>query len=242
MRRVASVIWYITNVDTEVLALRTAIESLPEGFAPVRGAQPWALDGPLDLTGARCVLVRLLRGRHAWEGFADLRADCLRLGIPLLAFGGEAVPDAEMTALSTVPSATVTEAFAYLVNGGPENFEHLLRFVADTVLLEGYGFQAPKEIDQFGIWRAPTSRDPRRPLVAVVFYRAHLVAGNTQFVADICDGLEAAGADALAIWCYSLRDQAAAPVMRDRPRPGRRGPDHHGVGHRRGRCRRRHRR
>ncbi len=213
MRRVASVIWYITNVDTEVLALRTAIESLPEGFAPVRGAQPWALDGPLDLTGARCVLVRLLRGRHAWEGFADLRADCLRLGIPLLAFGGEAVPDAEMTALSTVPSATVTEAFAYLVNGGPENFEHLLRFVADTVLLEGYGFQAPKEIDQFGIWRAPTSGDPQRPLVAVVFYRAHLVAGNTQFVADICDGLEAAGADALAIWCYSLRDQAAAPVM-----------------------------
>ncbi len=58
-----------------------------------------------------------------------------------------------MTALSSVPSATVTEAFAYLVNGGPENFEHLLRFVADTVLLEAIGFDAPKEIEQFGIWR-----------------------------------------------------------------------------------------
>ncbi len=208
------VIWYITNVDTEVLALRTAIESLPEGFPPVRCAQPWAIDGPLDLSDTRCVLVRLLRGRQAWEeGFDDLRAACLRLGIPVLAFGGEAVPDAEMTGLSSVPSATVTEAFTYLVNGGPENFEHLLRFVGDTVLLEGYGFDAPKEIEQFGIWRAPAARDPGRPLVAIVFYRAHLVAGNTQFVTDICDRLEAAGGDALAIWCYSLRDQAAAPVI-----------------------------
>ena len=33
-------ILYLTNVDTEVLALRTAIESLPEGFGPVRAAQP----------------------------------------------------------------------------------------------------------------------------------------------------------------------------------------------------------
>ena len=208
------VIWYITNVDTEVLALRTAIESLPEGFPPVRGAQPWALDGPLDLRSTSCVLIRLLRGRQAWEeGFDHLRSECLRLGIPLLAFGGEAVPDADMTSLSTAPSATVTEAFGYLVNGGPENFEHLLRFVADTVLFEGYGFDAPREIEQFGIWREPTNRDAERPLVAVVFYRAHLVAGNTQFVTDICDGLEAAGADALAVWCYSLRDQAAAPVV-----------------------------
>ena len=35
--------------------------------------------------------------------------------------------------------------------------------------------------------RAPV-RDPERPLVGVVFYRAHLVAGNTQFVADLCAG------------------------------------------------------
>lgn len=207
-------IWYVTNVDTEVLALRTAIESLPAGFERVRGAQPWTLDGSLDLTDTRCVMVRLLRGRHAWEdGFDDLRAQCRRRGIPFLAFGGEAIPDAEMTALSSVPSATVTEAFSYLVNGGPENFHHLLRFVSDTVLLEAYGFDAAKEIPQYGLWRSPASRNPDRPLVGVVFYRAHLVAGNTQFVSDICDALEAAGADALAVWCYSLRDQAATPVI-----------------------------
>jgi cobaltochelatase CobN len=112
-----------------------------------------------------------------------------------------------------VPSATITQALAYLVNGGSENFAHLLRFVADTVLLAAYGFDPPHEIGQYGVWRAPAERDPARPLVGLIFYRAHLVAGNTQFATDLCDGIEAAGADALAVWSYSLRDQAAVPVV-----------------------------
>src|SRR5713101_791142 len=65
----------------------------------------------------------------------------------------------------------------------------------------------------YGVWRMPPRRDPARPLVAVVFYRAHLVAGNTQFVENLCDALEAAGTDAVAWWCYSLRDQAAANAL-----------------------------
>ena len=124
------------------------------------------------------------------------------------------MPDAELTALSTVPSGIVTEAFAYLVNGGPENFEHLLRFVADTVLLEGYGFDGPREIARIRrVARSGSTATASRPLVAVVFYRAHLVAGNTQFVADLCDAIEAAGADALALWCYSLREPASAGAL-----------------------------
>ena len=54
-------ILYVTNVDTEILALRTALEALPKGFGAVRAAQPWTVDGTPDLTGVRCVLVRLLR-------------------------------------------------------------------------------------------------------------------------------------------------------------------------------------
>ncbi len=206
-------IWYLTNVDTEILALRVAVESLPSEFPRVRAGQPWSFDVRRDLPGATCVVVRLLRGRRAWEdGFDELRATCLERGIPLLAFAGEAVPDAELTALSTVPSAILTEAFAYLVNGGPQNFEHVLRFVADTVLLEGFGFDPPVAIPTHGVWRS-SERHADRPLVGVVFYRAHLVAGNTQFVTDLCEALEARGADTVAVWCYSLRGDAARPVL-----------------------------
>lgn len=206
-------IWFITNVDTEVLALRTALEDLPAGFPTVRAAQPWTFDVDRDIDGATCVIVRLLRGRRAWEeGFDTLRSECVAKSIPLLAFAGEAVPDPELTGLSTVPSAILTDAFAYLVNGGPSNFEHLLRFVADTVLLEGFGFDRPHEIPAHGVWRE-TDSDEDRPRIGVVFYRAHLVAGNTRFVDDLCDAIEAAGTAVTAVWCYSMRGNAARPVI-----------------------------
>ena len=86
-------IWYLTNVDTEILALRVAVDTLPDGFPPVRAAQPWSYEIERDLDGATCVLVRLLGGRRAWEdGFDALRRRCIERGIPLLAFAGEAVP------------------------------------------------------------------------------------------------------------------------------------------------------
>src|SRR3712207_9243603 len=89
-------------------------------------------------------MVRLLGGRRAWpEGFEELRRRCAELAIPLLAFGGEAEPDAELTALSTAPSGAVAEAFEYLRWGGVANTANLLRFVADTLLLGGYGFEPP---------------------------------------------------------------------------------------------------
>ena len=133
----------------------------------------------------------------------------------MLAFGGEAAPDAELAGLSTVPSATVAQAFEYLVHGGLANIEHLLRFVADTLGYHGFGFEPPTEVPAVGVYRAPSApRRPaarRRPLVGVVFYRAHLIAGNTSFVDDLCDAIEARGGRALAVWCYSLRPGPDGP-------------------------------
>jgi cobaltochelatase CobN len=49
-----------------------------------------------------------------------------------------------------------------------------------------------------------------------VFYRAHVLAGNTGFVDDLCDALEAKGANARPVWCYSLRsDPAVFDLLRD---------------------------
>ncbi len=203
---------FLTTAATEVLALRTAAEGLPEGFAAVRAGSPYTAS--LDLDGVRCVLVRLLGGRRAWEeGFDQLRAECVRREIPFIAFAGEALPDAELTRLSTVPASLITEAFAYLVQGGPENLANLMRFVADTVLLEGFGFEAPAAVPDVSIWRAPAVRDAAKPLVGIVFYRAHLVAGNTQFIADLCEAVEAKGGQALAVSCYSLRGTDGAPAV-----------------------------
>ena len=203
-------ILFLTNADTEILALRSVIEGLPEGFPPVRAANPTHLPTAPSVEGAVAVLVRLLGGRRAWEEqFDALRAACVEGGIPLLAFGGEATPDAELTGLSTAPAAVVTQAFAYLSHGGLDNIEQLLRFVA------GLPARPPVEVPASGVFRdadrqsvctdRPSVRT-NRPSVGVVFYRAHLLSGNTQFVSDLCDAIEDAGGDARAVYCYSLRD------------------------------------
>src|ERR671921_2857799 len=149
---------FVTTADTEILAAAKASERLPDGFPKISCANPATLEDPgsffdEELPGAGVVLVRLLGGRRAWpEGLEGLRRRCVRLGVPLLAFGGEAEPDAELTSLSTVPSGTVLEAFEYLRHGGVGNTENLLRFVADTVLMEGYGFEPALPLPEVGVY------------------------------------------------------------------------------------------
>jgi cobaltochelatase CobN len=207
------VILFLTNADTEILALRAVAEGLPDGFPAVRAANPASLPEAPSLDGVEVVLVRLLGGRRAWEGpFDELVRRCRAARIPLLAFGGEATPDTELASATTVSTALAAQAFDYLVQGGLANVEHLLRFVADTVLGQRFGFEAPAEVPSCGVLGQP-ELDAGRPTVAVVFYRAHLLSGNTQFVTDVCAAIEAKGANALPVYCYSLRpDGAGQPV------------------------------
>jgi cobaltochelatase CobN len=219
---VAGRLLLLTTADTEILAAATASERLPEGFPELRCANPSTLDDPAaflerELPEAGAVLVRLLGGRRAWpEGLEEVRRGCARLRVPLLAFGGEAEPDAELTALSSVPSGTVLEAYEYLRHGGIRNTENLLRFVADTVLMEGYGFEPASALPDVGVYHPGLPEDstveellerhdPAHPTVGVVFYRAHWMSGNTAFVDTLVEALEAAGANALPVYCYSLR-------------------------------------
>ena len=122
----------VANNDLELLALRAAVESLPAGVPPVRAYGGVALDArtpPPPLDGVRALLVRLHKGRSAWEApFDTLRGACAERHIALLAFGGEAQLDAELTALSTAPTGIVTEAAGYWAAGGPVNLANLLRF------------------------------------------------------------------------------------------------------------------
>jgi cobaltochelatase CobN len=206
------VILFLSNADTDLLAVRSVVEGLPPDLGPVRAANPSALAEVPSLQGVHVVLVRLLGGRRAWEApFDELRRHCIEAGIPLLAFSGEAAGDAELTALSTVPAAIVGQAFEYLVLGGLANTESLLRFVADTVLMCGFGFDPPWPVPAVGVF-GDRALDPERPTVGIVFYRAHLLSGNTQFVDDLSDALEERGVNALPVYCYSLRPDAEGRV------------------------------
>ena len=212
---------FVTTADTEILATAAAVRRLPDDFPDVRCANPGGVQEHEAfvadvLDGARVVLCRVLGGRRGWpDGFDLLQQRCAASGIALLALGGEAEPDAEMTALSTAPAGAVAQAGEYLRHGDVDNVEQLLRFLADTFLLEGHGFAAPHEVADLGVYlpgagdvpleRVLEGHDAGRPTIGVCFYRSHRLTGNTGFVDALCAAIEAAGANALAVWSYSLR-------------------------------------
>src|SRR4029079_2462656 len=127
--------------------------------------------------------------------FDELVRRCSERGVALLAFGGESALDPELTAASTVPAAVIGAAVPYLLHGAPATTATLLRFVADEVLGASppHGYEPAAPVPDEGVYigadpgalnRIPF--DPDGPTVGVVFYRAHLLAGNTTFVDDLC--------------------------------------------------------
>jgi cobaltochelatase CobN len=211
---------FVTTADTEILAAATAVQRLPDGFPEVRCANPYGRTDPalVDelLEGARVVLCRILGGRRGWpEGLDVLVRSCREGGIVLLALGGEAEPDAEMTALSTAPAGAVAQAGEYLRHGDVDNVEQLLRFLADTFLLHGHGFEPPHAVADLGVYlpgrgdvtlqEALATHDPGRPTIGICFYRSHRLTGNTAFVDTLCAEIDDAGANSLPVWSYSLR-------------------------------------
>ncbi|MGW4006535.1 cobaltochelatase subunit CobN, partial [Streptomyces nigra] len=193
-----STVLLLSTADTDLLAARA-------GDAAYRIGNPTRLDVegelPALIEGADIAVVRLLGGKRAWEdGLAALKAS----GVPTVLLGGESVPDAELMAESSVPAGVVAEALKYLVAGGPANLTELARFLSDTVLLTGEGFLEPRPMPEYGVHGSRPWQDGR-PTVGVLFYRAHHLSGNTAFVDTLCDAIEARGANALPVYCGSLR-------------------------------------
>jgi cobaltochelatase CobN len=159
------------------------------------------------VTGTFCVIVRLLGGRRSWpEGLAAVLAQ----GLPTVVLSGEAAPDADLMAASTVPAGVAAEALGYLREGGPANLTELAAFLSDTLLLTGHGFAPPVALPAHGV-HGDRAAVAGRPTVGIVFYRAHAVSGNTAFVDALADAVEARGGNARCVYCSSLR--AAGPEV-----------------------------
>ncbi|MFF5205702.1 cobaltochelatase subunit CobN [Streptosporangium sp. NPDC000396] len=187
----------LSTSDTDLLSARASGADYRLG----NPARLTAEDLPSLTEGADLVVVRLLGGRRAWEEGLDALLAGPR---PVVVLGGEQAPDAELMELSTVPGGVCAEAHAYLAHGGPANLAELHRFLSDTLLLTGHGFAAPAPTPAWGVLERQARREDG-PVVGVLYYRAHHVAGNTAFVETLCSAVEDAGGRALPVYCASLR-------------------------------------
>jgi cobaltochelatase CobN len=204
----------LSTSDTDLMSARASVGT-PEASVTWRYANPTRVtDLDVLLDGTSLVVVRLLGGRAAWEDGLD---QLLAGPRPVVVLTGEQAPDAELMGLSTVPAGVAAQAHAYLAHGGPANLAQLARFLSDTVLLTGEGFEPPAPAPAWGHLERPSmvsttlasarcSTNQGAPTIAVLYYRAHEMSGNNAFVHALCDAIEAKQARPLPIWCASLRD------------------------------------
>lgn len=190
----------LSTSDTDLLSARAS-------GAEYRWGNPARLlvdDLPALLDGVELVIVRILGGKRAWEdGLAVLRES----GVPMVALGGEIAPDAELMECSTVPGGVAADAHNYLAAGGAANLRQLHNFLSDTVLLTGHGFEPPVQLPSWGVLeRNPyVALSADAPTVAVIYYRAQHLAGNTAYIDALCQAIENTGARPLPLYCASLR-------------------------------------
>ncbi|WP_033292215.1 cobaltochelatase subunit CobN [Amycolatopsis jejuensis] len=190
----------LSTSDTDLLSARAATADYRLGN-PAR-LQAGDLPGLLD--GVSIVVVRILGTPRTWQdGLDTLRAS----GAHVVVLGGEQTPDAELMKLSTTPAGIAAQAHAYLAQGGPDNLTQLHRFLSDTLLLTGEGFEPPVSLPAWGVLSrpAPSGSSVDGPVVGILYYRAHHLSGNTAFVHALADAVESAGGRALPIHTASLR-------------------------------------
>ena len=182
------------------------------------------------------------RGRTASTA---LRADCVGAGHPASSPSpARPCPIAELTSLSTVPSAhrhrglrLPGERRARELRAPPAvRRRHRAASRASASSRRG---RSPTH----GVWRAPAERHAGRPLVGVVFYRAHLVAGNTAVRRPTCaTRIEAAGArHDRRVVLLAARRRRASRCSTCCARAGVDVADHHRAGDRRASAAARHR-
>ncbi|MGC7216737.1 cobaltochelatase subunit CobN [Mycobacteroides abscessus] len=189
----------LSTSDTDLLSARAS-------GANYRWANPSRIlvdDLPGLLDGMGTVVVRLLGGRRGWEEGIDA---VIASGVPAVVVSGEQAPDAELMECSTVPGGVALQVHRYLAEGGTTNLRQLHAFLSDTILMTGIGFEPPATNPAWGVLERDGARaTPDGPTVAVLYYRAQQLAGNTAYVDALCTAIEDHGGNALPVYCASLR-------------------------------------
>ncbi|RAV07566.1 cobaltochelatase subunit CobN [Mycolicibacterium sp. GF69] len=187
----------LSTSDTDLITARSS-------GARYRWANPSRLvDGELGdlLRDADIVVVRILGGYRAWQDGID---EVVASGVPAVVVSGEQAPDAELMGHSTTPAGVALQSHVYLAQGGVGNLRQLHAFLCDTLLMTGFGFAPPENTPNWGVVPRDSGNDDG-PTVAVLYYRAQHLAGNTAYVEALCDAIEDAGGAALPVFCASLR-------------------------------------
>ena len=167
---------------------------------------PMSVDLYLDqvVSGARCLVVRLLGGLDYWRyGIEEAAALCRDRGIALAVLPGDAFDDPRLAELSTVPAAALVRLDACFRHGGPANMQRAIRLAAHLAGLSPDDGGDVQPLPQQGVHALDLVED--RPMVALVFYRSHLLSADIAPVAALTVALHDRGLAVGALYAASLK-------------------------------------
>jgi len=216
----------LSHADTDLLTLIKAAELLPEelrvsafSLNALRTADQMDVLIRGEMSKAKVIVVRCHGPLSCIAGFDRLKAACLERGQSLVLISGCGENTLEFAQTIHTPADVVDSAAQYLALGGINNFAELLRFLSDRLMLTGYGYAAPRPMPEHGIYLPETDlatyedwqrqADLEKPTVAVLFYRAHRMSGNTDFIDTLAQALRSKGVNALCVFTSSLKSKEA---------------------------------
>lgn len=221
----------LSAADTTLALLAAACPA--QGFPSVRLAnllhlrQPASVDLYLDevLRHARVIVIDHLGGESYWPYGTERVGELARArGIALVMFSGDTSEDLNLLMKGTVGIDLARTLWRYLREGGPANARNFYRclgqhFFAHTdapepprALPSAAVFHPYHELGSVAAWRADWQAGAA--CVLLLFYRAHLQAGNTAVFAHLCEALRARGMNPLPIAITSLKDAPSVETVR----------------------------
>ena len=210
----------LSAADTTLSMLADAAAQLGPDFPSVRLAnlmwlrQPASLDMYLDdvLRHARVVVIDHLGSPSDWAYVVEramlLAAERMQW---LAMFSGDAFEDMQLLLRSTAPHDDCRHLWRCLREGGRENGQAFFSLIGHSVFGLGQRPALPLPLPSAVRYAPPAtaSRSPGKPdapVALLLFYRAHLLAGNTAVFDAMLDALATAGLNAVALAVDSLKN------------------------------------
>ena len=207
---------FLSTADSEISAIARAhdADALPLRLANLLQLQHhFSTDLYLEKTAAhaKLIVVRLLGGAAYWTyGLDQLQTLAHRQNIMLAVLPGDALPDPDLTARSTLAQHHCERLRQYLVMGGPQNSKAFLAYCRHLLI----GSPAPEPataLPKTGLYR-DTSR-AGLPLAAIIFYRSVVDGAQTAPIDALIDALLVRGIGTKAFYIASLKDRTSVEFL-----------------------------
>ena len=190
-------------------------------------AHPFSVDLYIEKTcaQAKIVIIRLLGGKSYWSYGVEQLADWAgQQGRIVMFLPGDATPDAELRALSSIQDRRYDQLWQYCIHGGAENASLALDACAilsaatdaplpDALPIAECGFyQAGVTLPLSALDQKSSSTLPYRGVL--LFYRALIQAADTTVIDAMTTGYARQGIEVIPIFVSSLKSPAIAAEVR----------------------------